>query len=228
MKELLVFHTDPTFLADIQPLERYIKSELNVRDIIFTSNEQDSGVRYKAVADWGVLGKKLRKDLGRVRNALPGVPSASIKSYVETGKIAVDGIELVEGDLTVQRYLELPEGSEGKYATHTDNDVVVRLEIQIHADLQNEWLAREMTNRVQKLRKKAGLQAVDEVDVFYAFAEGAGADIVKAIEECRELVVKTVGGLPVDVENRKAGANVLIEEEQEVADTKFMLSLARP
>ncbi|TEB30334.1 isoleucine-tRNA ligase [Coprinellus micaceus] len=227
MKELLVFHADPTFLADIQPLERYIKSELNVRDIIFTSNEGDSGVRYKAVADWGVLGKKLRRDLGRVRNALPAVASASIKSYVETGKISVDGIELVEGDLTVQRYLELPEGSESKYATHTDNDVVVRLEIQIHADLQNEWLAREMTNRVQKLRKKAGLQAVDEIDVFYAFAEGAGADITQAIEECRELVVKTVGGLPVDVKNRKPDVKVLIEEEQEIADTKFILSLAR-
>ncbi|KAF6763074.1 isoleucine-tRNA ligase [Ephemerocybe angulata] len=227
MKELLVFHADPAFLADIQPLERYIKSELNVRDIIFTSEEEKSGVKYKAVADWGVLGKKLRKDLGRVRNALPQVPSADIKAYVETGKISVDGIELVEGDLTVQRYLELPEGSEGKYATHTDNDVVVRLEIQIHADLQNEWLAREVTNRVQKLRKKAGLQAVDEVDVFYAFTEGTGAEIVTAIQECKELVAKTIGGLPLDVKERKAAAKVLIEEEQEIADVKFLLSLAR-
>lgn len=228
MKELLVFHADPSFLADIQPLERYIKSELNVRDIIFTSDEEQSGVRYKAVADWGVLGKKLRKDLGRVRNALPQVPSAAIKEYVQNGKLSVDGIELVEGDLTVQRYLELPEGSEGKYATHTDNDVVVRLEIQIHADLQNEWLAREVTNRVQKLRKKAGLQAVDEVDVYYSFAEGTGADIIAAVQECRELVEKTVGGLPQDVKARKSTATTLIEEEQEIADVKFMLSLSRP
>jgi isoleucyl-tRNA synthetase len=184
-------------------------------------------VRYKAVADWGVLGKKLRKDLGRVRNALPKISSAEIKEYVQSGKIAVDGIPLVEGDLTVQRYLELPEGSETKYATHTDNDVVIRLEIQIHDDLQNEWLAREMTNRVQKLRKKAGLQAVDEVDVFYAFKEGSGADLVAAVEHCKELVVKTVGGLPQDVKARKPDATVLIEEEQEIADVKFTLSLAR-
>ncbi|RXW11587.1 hypothetical protein EST38_g14268 [Candolleomyces aberdarensis] len=227
LKELLVFHADPSYLADIQPLERYIKSELNVRDIIFTSDEDQSGVRYKAVADWGVLGKKLRKDLARVRNALPKVSSAEIKEYVQTGKIGVDGIQLVEGDLTVQRYLELPEGSEAKYATHTDNDVVIRLEIQIHDDLQNEWLAREMTNRVQKLRKKAGLQAVDEVDVFYAFGEGVGADIVAAVEHCSDLVVKTVGGLPRDVKTRKNTATVLIEEEQEIADVKFTLSLAR-
>ncbi|KAJ2917778.1 hypothetical protein MD484_g2625, partial [Candolleomyces efflorescens] len=227
LKELLVFHADPSYLADVQPLERYIKSELNVRDVLFTSDEDQSGVRYKAVADWGVLGKKLRKDLGRVRNALPKVSSAEIKEYVQSGKIAVDGIQLVEGDLTVQRYLELPEGSETKYATHTDNDVVIRLEIQIHDDLQNEWLAREMTNRVQKLRKKAGLQAVDEVDVFYAFKEGTGADIVAAVEHCKELVVKTVGGLPQDVKTRKPDATVLIEEEQEIADVKFTLSLAR-
>ena len=228
MKELLVFHNDPAYLADIRPLERYIKSELNVRDIIFTSDETQSGIRYRAVADWPVLGKKLRKDLGRVRKALPDIDSATVKSYVETGKILVDGIELVTGDLAVQRYLELPKGTEEQYATHTDNDVVVRLEIAIHADLQDEWLAREMINRVQKLRKKAGLQAVDEVNIFYSFTDGTGVDIISAITKCEDLVAKTVGGRPSDVKERKPDAKVLIEEEQEIADVKFTLSLALP
>ena len=39
------------------------QSELNVRDVLFTLDETLSGVRYKAVADWSILGKKLRKDL---------------------------------------------------------------------------------------------------------------------------------------------------------------------
>ncbi|TFK23968.1 isoleucine-tRNA ligase [Coprinopsis marcescibilis] len=228
MKELLVFHADPAYIADIQPLERYIKSELNVRDVVFTSDESSSGVRYKAVADWGVLGKKLRKDLGRVRNALPGVSSDAVKTYIETGKISVDGIELVEGDLTVQRYLELPTGLESQFATHTDNDAVIRLDIQIYADLQSEWLARELTNRVQKLRKKAGLQAVDEVHVYYSFEGDSGQEILAAIRESSDLIFKTVGSLPKDVKEKGANAAVIIEEEQEIADVKFILTLSRP
>ena len=80
MKELLVFHPDPTYISDVKPLQRYIESELNVRDVVFSSDETLSGVQYKAVADWPVLGRKLRKDLGRVRNALPNVPSDAVKA----------------------------------------------------------------------------------------------------------------------------------------------------
>ncbi|KAF9529218.1 tRNA synthetases class I-domain-containing protein [Crepidotus variabilis] len=227
LKDLLVFHPDEEYLNDVRPLVRYIQSELNVRDVIFSSDESTSGVKYKAVADWAVLGRKLRKDLGRVRNTLPNVTSDEIKAYISSGKITVDGIELIEGDLAVQRYLEVPPSSEGQYATNTDNDVVIRLDVQIHSHLQGEWLARELTNRVQKLRKKAGLQATDDVDVFYHFEEGAGADLIAAIQENTDIIKKTVGSLPVDVKEKKEASLVIIEEEQEVDDTKFVLYLSK-
>ncbi|EGN99871.1 hypothetical protein SERLA73DRAFT_88601 [Serpula lacrymans var. lacrymans S7.3] len=226
LKELLVFHPDDEYLEDVKSLQRYIQSELNVRDIVFTSDENLSGVHYRVIADWAVLGRKLRKDLGRVKNALPKVSSAAVKAYIDSGKLTVDGIELVAGDLTVQRYLELPKTSEGQYATHTDNDVVVRLDIQVHPDLMGEWLAREMINRVQKLRKKAGLQATDDVDVYYRFEEGSGAELQDAMKEHASVIQKTVRSVPVDEKDRKGGVSV-IEEEQEIADVKFILSLVR-
>ena len=227
LRELLVFHPDQEWLDDAKSLQRYIESELNVRDVVFTSDEALSGVRYKAVADWPVLGRKLKKDIGRVKNALPKVSSDDIKKYSATGKLTVDGIEIVEGDLSVQRYIELPEASKGSYATNTDNDVVVRLDIQIHPDLVGEWLTRELINRVQKLRKSAGLQATDDVDVFYKFEEGDGKDLLDAMKQHGDVILKTVRSVPKDVSERKPSQNVLIEEEQEVAEVKFVLSLAR-
>ncbi|KAF8635210.1 hypothetical protein AX17_003986 [Amanita inopinata Kibby_2008] len=226
LKELLVFHPDPQYIADVTSLQRYIESELNVRDVLFTSDEMLSGVRYRAAADWAVLGRKLRKDLGRVKNALPNIPSDDVKRYVSTGKMIVHGIELITGDLTVQRYLELPPGAEDNYATHTDNDVVVRLDIQVHPELQGEWLARELTNRVQKLRKKAGLQATDDVDVYHGFEDGTGVELIAAITEHSEVIRRKVGSFPRDVKERNGG-ETLIEEEQEVADVKFLLYLVR-
>lgn len=226
LKELLVYHPNAQYIADVTSLQRYILSELNVRDVIFTSDESTSGVCYRAVADWSVLGRKLRKDLGRVKNALPNVPSDAVKTYIDSGKLTVDGIELVAGDLTVQRYLELPPGSEGQYSTHTDNDVVVRLDVQVHPELMSEWLARELINRVQKLRKKAGLQATDDVEVYYRFEDGSGVELLDAIKEHAEFILKTVRSAPVDVQERKGGDQI-IEEEQEVADAKFSLTLVR-
>ena len=174
-----------------------------------------------------MLGRKLRKDLVRVKNALPGVSSENIKAYINTGTILIDGIELVEGDLTVQRHLELPASAEGQYATHTDNDVVVRLDIQVHPDLQSEWLVREFTNRVQRLRKKAGLQATDDVKIFYRFEEGSGEELISALSQNAAIIHKTLGSLPTNLKERKQGAQLLIEEEQEVADVKFELYLVK-
>ena len=228
LKELLVFHPEKEYLSDVQSLLRYIQSELNVRDVLFTTDEALSGVRYRVVADWSVLGRKLRKDLGRVKNALPKVSSDEVKGYIQNGKISVDGIELVAGDLTVQRYIELPKGSEGQHATHTDNDVVVRLDIKVHPELMDEWLARELMNRIQKLRKKAGLQTTDDVELFYRFEEGNGADLVEAMRKYGDLIQKTCRNVPVDAKERKEGKELVIEEEQEVNDVKFMLSLVRP
>lgn len=222
----MVFHPDVQYIADVTSLQRYIQSELNVRDVVFTSDETMSGVRYRAVADWGVLGRKLRKDLGRVKNALPSVSSDTVKAYLETGKLAVDGIELVKGDLTVQRYLELPPASDGQYATHTDNDVVVRLDVQIHPELMSEWLARELINRVQKLRKKAGLQATDDVDVYYKLEDGVGGDLLKALQENAENIQRTTRSVPRDVKERNGGT-LIADEEQEIADVKFLLLLVK-
>jgi isoleucyl-tRNA synthetase len=222
-----LFHPQKEYLDDVRSLQRYIQSELNVRDVIVTSEETTAGVRYRAVADWAVLGRKLRSNLGKVKSALPGLSSDDVRSYIETGRVTVAGIELVEGDLVVQRYIELPEG-DGSYATHTDNDVVVRLDIQVHPELASEWLVRELISRVQKLRKKAGLQATDDVEVYYQFEEGVGAGIRDAMREHAEVIERTVRSVPADASARKAGSDVIIEEEQEVAETKFLLSLVRP
>ncbi|KAJ7072186.1 tRNA synthetases class I-domain-containing protein [Mycena amicta] len=228
LKELLVFNADEQYIRDVQPLQRYIESELNVRDVVFSSDEAASNIRYRAVADWTVLGRKLRKDINRVKKALPDVSSDAVRAFIDTGKISVDGIELVTGDLSVQRYLDVPAAAQKQFATNTDNDVVVRLDIQIHPDLMGEWFARELTNRIQKLRKKAGLQATDDVDVFYQFDAGTGAELLSAIEEYPEMIRRVLGGLPSDAKDRKPGTVLVMEEEQEVADTKFMLYLVKP
>ncbi|KAF8518467.1 isoleucine-tRNA ligase [Gautieria morchelliformis] len=228
LRELLVFHPDEQYLDDVRPLQRYLQSELNVRDVVFSSDETRSGVKYKANADWPVLGRKLRKDINRVKNGLPLLSSDDVKGYIKNGLITVDGIQLVQGDLAVSRYVELPSGDQATFAPNTDNDVVIVLDIQVHPELVGEGLARELINRVQKLRKKAGLQATDDVDVFYHFDAGADADELKrAMQDYGEMIKRAIRGSPSDVAQRLAGKEQIIEEVQEVADVRFTLFLVK-
>lgn len=226
LKELVVFHPEQSYHDDIQSLETYLVSELNVRDVVFTTDEQRTGVKYRAVADWPVLGKKLRKDVGRVRNALPDVPSEDIKSFIDSGKIHVNGIELVTGDITVLRYVDLP--ADGSYATTTDNDVVVVLDVRLHPELESEGVARELINRIQRLRKKAGLQATDDVDVFYSFGAGATNALDKVVNAHPDMIVRATRSIPRVASDQHKNAVSMIEEDQEIGETKFKLSLSRP
>ncbi|KAN0064625.1 isoleucine--tRNA ligase [Thecaphora frezii] len=225
LKELVVFHTDAEHLSDVQSLADYVKEELNVRDLTLSSDEKKCGVRFRVMADWPVLGRKLRKDVGKVRKGLDSVTSDDAKTYMDTGKINVAGVELVEGDLRVIRYVETKE-IEGNFESNTDGNVVILLDVEVRPELQSEGTAREVINRIQRLRKKAGLVATDEVDAFYSFAEGSGAALAECIESQAETFVKTLRRRPLPVSERKADAKIIAEEEQEVGDDKFMLCLA--
>lgn len=225
LKELVVFHTDKEYLDDVASLSDYIKEELNVRDLVLSSDEAKCGVRFKLFADWPVLGRKLRKDVGKVRKGLETVTSADAKSYRETGKLNVAGVDLVEGDLRVIRYVETKE-VEGNFESNTDGNVVVLLDIQQRPELQMEGTAREVVNRIQRLRKKAGLVATDEVDAFYSFEKGMGEALAEAIESQQETFMKALRRKPLPEAEKKADAKVILQEEQEVGEDKFLLTLA--
>ena len=71
--------------------------------------------------------------------------------------------------LTVQilRDFKLPKGtSEEDVDANGDGEVLAVLDLGTDDSLVEAGLAREVVNRVQKLRKKAGLVASDIVDVF--------------------------------------------------------------
>lgn len=236
MKELVVFHPDPEYLSDISSLRQYIEEELNVRQISLSSDEHACGVKWKVDADWPVLGKKLRKDLPRLKNALPTVTSNQVKDYLATGHITIDGINLVAGDLTTQRYVELPaivNGNGGDvdaahFTSDSDLDVVLLLDIKVRPDFIEEAYAREIVNRVQRARKRAGCQATDDIEVYLEFEDSEGQALLgKVLTDKVEVLSRVLKRTPQDGQQRDKSRPVFWEdpEYQEVGGSKFRLVL---
>lgn len=224
LKELVILNADPEYLKDIDSLSSYIKSELNVRNIIITSDEAAYGVQYTAVADWPVLGKKLKKDAKRVKAALPNVCSEDVKKFSETGKITVDGIDLIAEDLQVQRGLPEKDVSSG-HEVRAEKDLLVILDVNSYPELQSEGLARELINRIQRLRKKAGLNATDEVLVEYNVLKDT-INFESVVKDNSDLLVKCTKN-PLSSFTSASEASVIIDEEQSINDTTFNLRLLK-
>ncbi|KAI1493021.1 tRNA synthetases class I-domain-containing protein [Biscogniauxia mediterranea] len=232
LKTLVVLHRDQEYLDDIKFLETYVTEELNIRDLILTSDEEKYNVQYSVMADWPVLGKKLKKDMVKVKKALPNVTSEEVKKYTESKFIVVDGIRLEEGDLKVRR--DIKQGETQNLEINTDDDVLTILDAEIYPELAEEGVAREIINRVQRLRKKAGLQATDDVKMEYkvlsdpenigiaeVFVSQASA-IQKALRRPvdKHEVTHVEGEIPKEKEE-----GIIMEEEQEVHKATFLLRL---
>ncbi|KAJ1965509.1 isoleucine--tRNA ligase, partial [Dispira parvispora] len=226
LRELVVVHTDPQYLDDLRSLQTYITEELNVRRLVLTPDEVTYQVAYRALVDFKVLGQKLKKDAMRVKRALPNVPSEAVKEFLTTRQLVVDGVTLGGDDLQVVRYYA---GTEGEpYNAHSDRNVIVLLDTQEYPELVQEGLAREMINRVQKLRKKANLQPTDNITMYYQAVHDPQHVVPAILTGQEEFLLKALKRPIHEHTKLPADAAVLISEEQDINGAKFSLTFTMP
>lgn len=235
-----MYHPDKEYLDDVNSLSSYIKEELNIEELTLSHDEEMCGVRWKADADWPVLGRKLRKDMPKVKAGLNQLTSAQVKEYVSTGQITVAGIKLVEGDLTTHRVVEAPtsNGSDAKYGSDTDNDVIVLVDLVLRPEQEKRWALRDLSNLIQRLRKALGCKPTDELEVWYTFAEGESKELEAEFEGLLGEEVKRLDGndallkkLP-QKESERSGDKLVLgrhEEDQTIAEKyKLRLAISKP
>ncbi|CAG8520180.1 6354_t:CDS:10 [Ambispora gerdemannii] len=240
LKELVVLHSDSQYHSDVLSLKSYIVEELNIKNLVVTSDEDKYNIKYRAEADWKVLGQKLKKDAVKVKKGLEHVTSEQVKEFLHTKEIIIDGIKVVDKDLQVVRYFDASSEKEGSshYETHTDKDVLILLDMREYPELQEEGWAREIVNRVQRLRKKAGLQPTDPVITYYRFTKDPGNQIERVLQTpAAGIIVKTLKRpLVSHTEKQKIEdeepddskrSEIIIEEEQEVNESTFILTLVK-
>ncbi|KAL4934174.1 isoleucine--tRNA ligase ILS1 [Aspergillus undulatus] len=233
LKTLVVIHQDQQFLDDVKSLEGYILEELNIQELVLSTDEVKYNVQYSVVADWPTLGKKLKKDVQKVKKALPSLSSDDVKKYVADKKMLVDGIELVEGDLVVKRGLK-QDASAADQEPNADEDVLTILDAKLYPELAHQGIGREIINRLQRLRKKAGLVPTDDVKMEYVVLSDPDSVGLKEAFETQASAIEKVVRRPLEqhqsVDGKAPSADeegMIMQEEQEVQNATFLLRLLK-
>lgn len=234
LKALVVIHNDPVYLDDVKSLEGYITEELNIQNLVLSSDEAKYNVQYSVSADWPVLGKKLKKEVKKVKDALPKLTSEKVHQYTIDKKITVAGIELEHGDLVVKRALKDDKSSKF-LETNTDEDVLTILDAELYPELADEGLAREIINRVQRLRKKAGLQPTDDVKMEYKVTSDPDNIGLENVFKSQASQIEKALRRPVDhhditkVADLPNGAKeiLIMEEEADIQKATCLLRLVK-
>ncbi|KAH9825958.1 isoleucine--tRNA ligase, cytoplasmic-like [Teratosphaeria destructans] len=253
LKTLVVLHKDPQFLDDVRTLESYITEELNVRDLVLTSDDAKYGVAYNVLADVKNLGQKFKKDAVKIKNALPKLSKDQISSFLNEKTITIEGHKLEEEDLRVRKEFKPTKETEN-YQDGSESEIMVLLDSFAYPELAQEGLAREVLNRIQRLRKRAGLVPTDDVKVAYtvlsppsdisngatddaaitngesgAISEASRLEQERLVQEMFEqqaaTFVKAASQGVVVADGKEEG--VVAEEETEVKELRLVLKLLR-
>jgi len=164
--------------ATIESLVGLLQEELNVKQVDFSA---DIGrfVNLEARPRFDRLGPRLGGLVKGVAAALRNLDSERLRQAVEAGgglDLEVDGrtVSLQPDDLDV-RVTEV-EG----FVSEREGDEAVALDTRLTEELRLEGLAREVVNRIQRLRKDAGFDVADHIVTWVDAA--AGGPVARALE----------------------------------------------
>ena len=235
LKSLVVIHRDQPYLDDLRALEAEVCEELNVHELILSSDEGKYNVQYSVGADWPTLGKKLKKDAQKVKKALPGLSSDDVRAFVQKGTVTVDGIELSREDLVVKRGVKDDESGKN-LESNTDEDVLTILDAFVDPQLAKLGIVREIINKVQQLRKSAHLVPTDDVKMEYKVIddpesigieevfETQGQAFEKALRRSLDKhIVTAIGGEIPKAEQQ----GVIMEKQLEIQKATVLLRLLK-
>ena len=89
--------------------------------------------------------------------------------------MSINGVEHVIGKEDVEILHEDIQG----WMVESDGTMTVALDTELDEDLINEGLAREFVNRLQNMRKDAGLEVTDRIKIYYRATDRLTRALVK-------------------------------------------------
>jgi isoleucyl-tRNA synthetase len=146
-----------------------LAAEVNVKTVQVVASDHDL-VRLRGKANFRTLGKRYGKDTPRAAAAVAEVSAVDLQALEQGGTVRHGEWEFRPEDVTVTREVA------SEWLVQADGPYVVALDPALNDDLVQEGLAREVVNRVQRLRKEAGYEYTTRIELSITGAE----DVVAA------------------------------------------------
>lgn len=227
LPDIVVIHQDSNVLKDIVSLRSYILEELNVKELITATDKQKYGVTLRAEPDHKILGARLKGEFKSVTQAIKELTDEELQKFVTEKEIVVQGHKLEEGDLRLMFSFTGPMAAQlsKQYEAHSEGNILILLGITPDESMQNEGLAREIINRVQKLRKKAQLVPSDKASVYYEIPD-ENSILAKVILSHKEFIESATKTPQKHIQEFQNDVDILFEEMQKIKgiDMKLLLT----
>ena len=188
----------------LEKVEDLIKAEVNVKEIEYLGAD-NAFIQKKIKPNFVALGKKMGPKMKQVSAALAAYTQADIRALETKGSATLDigneEVEVLLGEVDIQS-----EDVPG-WMVAAKNTLTVALDITLTPELEQEGNARELVNRIQRIRKDSGFELTDKIFVKLTYSDKLNPSIAQfndyicaeILAEKLELVPDLSGGTEIDV-----------------------------
>jgi isoleucyl-tRNA synthetase len=200
----------------IQLIEDIIKSEVNIKSVEFLT-ETEGFISKKIKANFKALGTRMGARMKSVAAAIGAMSQAEI-SQLEQNNSFVLQVENDPVEITTAEVDIIAEDIPGWSVANKDQ-ITVALDITVTNELLEEGIARELVNRVQKVRKDTCLEVTDKINLVIQEREELKTAIInysnyicaEILADRLELIPDFTGG--IDIEVNEIPLRVMVEKK---------------
>jgi isoleucyl-tRNA synthetase len=168
---LTILHRQPRILDEIKPLETYIREELNVKEVRYSTAEGEK-VALSAKPNAKILGPRFGKKFGAVSQQIAALSSEQMLLLEAGETLALNGEVFHPEEVQILR-----QARDGAPDVRSDRFISIEFPCELDEELLAEGFAREIVHAVQQMRKEAGYRVEERIIITYETAERLNAVI---------------------------------------------------
>lgn len=220
LKEIIVVTEDKKVIEAVKKLKELIKIQVNVKDIKI--QKELSGVKLNVKPDYSRLGPDFGDKAPKIIGKLSADSPETILNHIQkegkyTFNIDNEQINIVKEHLIVQRKVPDP------YVESSFKGNFVYLNRELDDELEAEGFSREITRRVQSLRKKSGLLKSDKITLFVR----TDSELKEMLDKFEKLIKAKVNASTLKISELKPVKKLNNHSKEKVRDKKFELFLGK-
>ncbi|NDC40048.1 MAG: isoleucine--tRNA ligase, partial [Chitinophagia bacterium] len=162
LNKVMIPAADEHFINQVTLVGDLIKNEVNVKELQFLSHD-DGFIKKKIKPDFKALGARMGAKMKAVAVTINEMQAAQIAELEQNNEytFSIDGeaVTITLADVAIIAD-EIPG-----WSVANKGSLTVALDINVTDELLNEGHARELVNRIQKIRKDTGLELTDRIAV---------------------------------------------------------------
>lgn len=208
LQKILIPVLNPVMKQQLEKVEDLVKNEVNVKEIEYL-HDTEGFIKKKIKPNFVALGKKLGPKMKAVSAALAAFSQEDIARIEKEGSYS---LSIADEPVILQlSEVEITSEDVPGWMVANKGPLTVALDITVTPELLNEGNARELVNRIQKIRKDSGFELTDRIFVKVAETDALKSSITQFNDYiCAEILADKLEVVPQMADGTEIEVNDIV------------------